>query len=71
MFVETPLASKRFGWGPHPYRDQVHSRLAHFRPRAMHNDPSPLPERIRLWERKEDLGRFWLRDWSRAGACLT
>jgi hypothetical protein len=34
MFAETPLGSNEFGWGAHPYRDQVHSRLAQFRPRA-------------------------------------
>jgi hypothetical protein len=35
MYKKTRVGSKRFGWGSHPHRDQVHIPLAHFRPRAV------------------------------------
>jgi hypothetical protein len=53
MFAETPVGSKRFGWGPHPYRDQVQIRLAHFRSRArkprMYQGGPGFPGGVTIW----------------------
>jgi hypothetical protein len=35
MSKKTRVGSKRFGWGPHPHRHQVHIQLAKSRPRAV------------------------------------
>jgi hypothetical protein len=70
MFVENRVGSKRKERGPLSKRLLVRRVIARSGPRAMHTYPSPLPGRNRFWEREEDMVRFWLPDWLRAGTCV-